>query len=274
MMFDNVISVCARSDLDTWVIASPRIVKFICSAKYTVIVPQEDLQLFRIASSSRYEVLSESLFTDDFLEELIKKVGISNSRLGWYLQQFLKLSALEMLSCGEAALIWDADTVPLKKLTFESGNDIGFYYGSEYHQPYFNAIQGFLGMAKVGNFSFISQCMPCRQKWAQSFFSTIEIRCGRTWQNAIIDCIDFSISAGFSEYESLGTFVMKEFPDEVKMLNRKWQRHGNGIIGSVNNLRYVSNLLALKYDFIAFEKWDPPFSLWKKNRLVRKYLSV
>ena len=54
----------------------------------------------------------------------------------------------------------------------------------------------------------------------------------------------------------IGTYVQNNYLDEIEIINNKWYRNGNSLIGSINNLKYFSRILSLKYDFIAFEKWD------------------
>jgi hypothetical protein len=153
-------------------------------------------------------------------------------------------------------LVWDADTAPIKKLHFSDGRNLRFYTGSENHKPYFDTTNRLLGYGKILNLSWIAQCFPCRGYWIKHFISFIENKHKKNWADCLIDAIDFSVHSSFSEYETLGNFFMKNYPTEVIILKRNWLRNGMKLLGSAKNLKYFIWFLRLKYDFVAFEKWD------------------
>jgi hypothetical protein len=256
MKFENVISPCHGEQISVWKKASKNIIKFIDSENYTVICPQKDLSLFKKNSPLEYKVLSEEVYTSNFINNLSDKSLKSKTKIGWYIQQFLKFNALEEISDDKFALIWEADTIPLKKLTFEKNNKTAFYKGNEFHKPYFDHISTLLGLKKNNNFSYIAQCMPVKGKWFKELIKSIENKNHKNWQDAIIETINFEEHNAFADYEMIGTFVEKNFSNEIEILDNNWQRYGKSIIGSVNNLKYFDKILALKYDFISFEKWD------------------
>lgn len=264
MRFDKVISVCEKKDIEVWKVASEQLIKRIKSKKYIVIVPRSEIGLFRSASPSEYEVVDEKEYTTNFLHRLEIHEKISKSTIGWYIQQFIKLSALSEIDEEEIALIWDADTVPLKNIEFEEDGKIVFYKGNEYHKPYFETIKKILNLEKKNNYSYIAQCMPCKGRWIKSLIEAIE-ESGSEWQEVIINSIDFGQASSFSEYETLGAFIEHHFIDEIEITDQTWHRYGNGLIGSPFNLRYFSKILSKKYDFISFEKWDKPYSYYKKH---------
>lgn len=262
MVFDKVISVCASKDIEVWRIASAQIIEKIKGKKYIVIVPSSEINLFISASPSEYEVVDERKYTSKFLPALKVYEGISKSSIGWYMQQFLKLSALGEIGEDEIALIWDADTVPLKEIEFEKNGRIIFYKGAEYHKPYFDTIKNLLNYEKRNKYSYIAQCIPCKGLWIKSFIEAIE-KNETQWEKQIINSIDFSQASGFSEYETLGTYIEHNFFEQIEITNRRWHRYGNGIIGAPANLRYFSKLLSKRYDFVSFEAWDKPYSFYK-----------
>lgn len=263
MIFDKVISTCSSKDLEVWRVSSPKIIEKIKSKKYIVIVPQSEISLFQSASPSQYEVVDENKYTKNFLYRLESNEKISKSSISWYIQQFLKLSALSEIDEDEIALIWDADTVPLKEIEFEKNGRIIFYKGHEYHKPYFETIKKLLNCGKQNNYSYIAQCIPCKGRWIKSLIEKFE-KNGAQWEQAIINSIDFSQKSSFSEYETLGTFIENNFFDEIQITDQRWQRYGNGIIGAPSNLRYFSKILSTRYDFVSFEAWDNPYSYYKK----------
>lgn len=65
-------------------------------------------------------------------------------RTGWYFQQFLKM-AYALCCEAKAYLVWDGDTLPLRKLTFEENGKYLFNLKEEYHLPYFATMQKLIG---------------------------------------------------------------------------------------------------------------------------------
>lgn len=256
MKFENIISVCHIKHLSVWKKASINIIKYIESENYTVIVPQIHLAIFKKNSPSEYKIISEEKYKPSFNAKLESKSYKSKTNINWYFQQFLKLSALEEISSEKFGLIWDADSVPLKKLIFIKKNKVLFYKSSEFHKPYFDNLETLLKFKKKNNHSFIAQCMPVKGIWFKELLKTIEDLNKKKWQDAIIESIKFEQIKAFSEYEMIGTYVQNNYLDEIEIINNKWYRNGNSLIGSINNLKYFSRILSLKYDFIAFEKWD------------------
>ena len=259
MQLNKVISVCAKRDIYVWQIASRNIIKKIKSEKYIVIVPESEIDIFRAVSPGEYDVISENKYTEKFYAGLLMRAESSSSSVGWYMQQFLKLSALAEIDNEQIALIWDADTVPLKEIQFEKNGKILFYKGNENHKPYFETIKKLLNLDKRNNYSFVAQCIPCKGRWIKALLNEIEEK-GIAWESAIINSIDFTKTSCFSEYETLGTYIEYHFNQEIEITNNKWMRYGTGLIGSVANLKYFSCTLSTRYDFISFEKWDQPYS--------------
>ena len=165
MKFENIISVCNIKHLSVWKKASINIIKYIESENYTVIVPQIHLAIFKKNSPSEYKIISEEKYKPSFNAKLESKSYKSKTNINWYFQQFLKLSALEEISSEKFGLIWDADSVPLKKLIFIKKNKVLFYKSSEFHKPYFDNLETLLKFKKKNNHSFIAQCMPVKGIW-------------------------------------------------------------------------------------------------------------
>lgn len=264
-MLTKVISVCAKKDVVTWATASEFIVRNIEALNYVVVVPDDDVQLFEINSSTKYTVIGESKYTRHFMAHLKSKVSQSNqNRLGWYTQQLIKLSTLTEAQEDDIFLIWDADTVPLKKLHFQRNNLIVHYGSDENHQPYFDFVQKFLQLAKVVPYSFVAQCLAIRGRWALAFFALIEENYKKQWLEALIDNINFDEQSGFSEYETIGTFVTHKFPQEICLIKHRWLRHGAALIGMPDNVKKVwGRILLLPFDFVSFEAWESPYRFFK-----------
>jgi hypothetical protein len=267
---DKVISVCSAKDLPVWAVSASRITKFIDAEKYMVIVPERDLSEFKRFTPQTIEVICEDNYTDSIQQILKSKFNEGNKcRYGWYLQQFIKLSALSEAEPNETYLIWDADTIPLNPLNFTNGDRLKYYKASEHHPPYFNAIDRLLGLERVVNHSFISQCFPIRGKWIHEFVSFVESKHKIPWLEAIIQAIDFQEGSGFSEYETLGTFLSHKYRGNMLFVDDKWLRSGNSLIGGIQNLdNSIAKLMLGSFDYAAFEIWDSP----SKSRLISRGL--
>ena len=254
-----IICVCCKKDSKTWAIASKYIVKNIQAKNYRVYVPDSEVTFFKEISAPPFEIIAESIYTDNFAPILRSRLPANRvDQFGWYLQQFIKLYAVSECSADEIALIWDADTLPLQPLMFiDDENRLLYYKGIEHHQPYFEFIKKLLGLTKVVNFSFITQCFVIKGAWVQDFLRFIEHRHQVSWVQALIDGIDFNEGNGFSEYETLGTFISHHHAKEVQFIDRAWQRFGNSLIGDIAFLEIRSSKKKLmKFDFVSFEKWD------------------
>ena len=255
------ISVCSKKDIETWKVASQNILKHIDAEKYTVIVPDRDIPVFKSESPDSFEVVGESIYVGDTKDLLKTKLSADNQdRVGWFLQQFIKLAALKATNEDDFSLIWDADTVPLKPLSFSTNDGkVRIYNGSEHNLPYFEVIRKLLGMEKIISRSFVAQCIPIKGKWTKDFFNFIEDKHNTNWIDAIIDKIDFSKRIGFSEYETLGTYITHKYPDEFILIDSKWLREGVCYLGSVKNInRFWAKPITRRCDFASFESWDTP----------------
>jgi hypothetical protein len=246
-------------DVQTWRIASGFIVRNIAAKYYKVYVPDDELDLFKSISAKPFQVIGESIYTVNFADEIKARLSkIIMSQFGWYLQQLIKIAAVKDCQPSETVLIWDADTIPLRPLTFvdEQGR-LQYYKGCEYHHPYFETIMRLLQLSKKVRFSFIAQCLVMKAAWVQEFCSEIEARHHASWIIALLDVINFKEGNSFSEYETLGTFISHHHSNEVVYIDRKWLRLGNSSIGHPSFL--TPKLIASKlseYDYASFEKWD------------------
>ncbi|HKJ63400.1 MAG TPA: DUF6492 family protein [Hyphomicrobiales bacterium] len=150
LAIDRVISVCARKHLDVWKFASQSVIENMKAASYEVIVPDTEVAVFKDASPDAYQVSPESLYIGRYRQLLEYMIDQRIERLGWYLQQFIKLAALEHHAQDNLLLIWDADTVPLRKLHFVAPTGKLLYYSSaERHPPYFQTIERLTELRRI-----------------------------------------------------------------------------------------------------------------------------
>ncbi len=245
--------------------AGPQLIALVPASEYWLIVPDDQVQEFVLSSPSEYNIFPESVFIHDFADKFNRFAG-GSPRKGWYLQQLIKLEALNRTRNLDRILIWDADTVPLREISFfDSKGNCRYFFGSEYHLPYFENIDRLMGLDKALPNSFIAQNFPITGSQIEAFFNHIEKRHQKKWWDAVIDSIDFIESSGFSEYETLGTFVSSLDKKPLTMQPGSWSRDGD--------LRWVSRQIRLhkalrsKHDFVAVERWTP--NPWVMSRLQR-----
>ena len=272
---DEVISVCSAKDIDVWTVAAKKIVQFIAAKQYTVIVPDAQVQMFSDVTEAPYQVKPESQFVGDLKVKITQTLTPENQdRVGWYLQQFVKISAVLAHEDRDVALIWDADSVPLKKLEFINSNGQFIYYkGDEYRKSYFDFIERALGLKRTQNFSFIAQSLILKVSWARELTNALAQSAQLPWIDAVLSFLDKSEPAGFAEFETLGTWIWNHHHDEILISERPWYRNGLSLVGNPLKLsQSVWNGLAKSYDFISFEGWDELVGLRKRlKRIVRRY---
>lgn len=256
---DQVVCVCCKRDMQTWKIASAYIARNINARHYKVYVPDAEVQLFQEISAAPFEVIGESIYAEQFAGEIRGRLSENVAgQFGWYLQQFIKIAAVKACKPSDTVLIWDADTIPLKPLTFiDDRGRLKYYQGQEYHHPYFETVMRLLCLSKKVRFSFIAQCFVTKAAWVQEFCADIEARHHRSWFTGLLDAINFNEGNSFSEYETLGTFISHRHSDEIVYIDRKWLRLGNSSIGHPAFLSHklIASDLS-EYDYASFEKWD------------------
>ena len=276
---DEVISVCSIKDIDVWTVAAKHIVQFISAKQYTVIVPDAQVRMFAAVTKAPYQVKPESIFVGNLKEKIAQTLTPENQdRVGWYLQQFVKISAVLAHEDRGVVLIWDADTVPLKRLEFinSSGRFI-CYKGDEYRKSYFDFIERALGLKRTQNFSFIAQSLILKVSWARELTNALAQNAQLPWIDAVLSFLDIAEPAGFAEFETLGTWIWNHHHDEILISERPWYRNGLSLVGNPLKLsQSVWNGLAKSYDFISFEGWDTKVGIrqWIKRQFRKLKIST
>lgn len=279
----RVISVCEAKDIDAWRAASPRIVKYIESVEYHLICPDAQVSDFIKASHPAWEIIGESRFTRDWGHDEIRQQvrGENVFRVGWLLQQFIKINAIihSDLDDGDPVLIWDADTVPLAEIRFvdPASGIIRFYHSRERHEPYFKTINCLLGSGALADKSFIAQCLPVRVGWVRGLVREIERGDEGSCIGKVLESLPGESGSEFSEYETIGTWAFRHHRGEMEFDRRnRWLRSGSSIIsGDLLNVRsrLVLDVLSVVYDFVAFERWKRKLDFGTVCRAVRTRFS-
>ena len=258
MQLDEIISLCCKQDARAWKVASRQLLRRVPAKKYTVIVPDRELDFFRQITPAEFNIDPQSQYAQPFENKFSQMASIKIPNKNWYIQQLIKLAAIDSRPEDAILLLWDGDTVPLKPLYFISKNQkLRYYVGTEFHVPYFDTINCLLGLPKKIQHSFISQCFPIKVLWFKQFCLLTEKKYGKPWWEAIIESINFNIPNSFSEYETLGTFITHHYPNEIELNHRRWHRLGHSLIGDVELIKTTSAKKKLdSFDYVSFEKWD------------------
>lgn len=253
----NIFCTCIGKDIPVWKKTAGYLIQNIDAHAYHVIVPQNELTKFKRITPFEIEVIPENELIDFYTVKNVESALYHKWRSGWYFQQFLKIYSLLHGNDEDINLIWDADTIPLKKISFvDQHGRLTYYTGSEHHAPYFDQIKRSLGIEKKVQYSFIAQCFPAKSYWVKKYIAALEKHNECQWIEAILKNITQSETSGFSEYESMGTYFSHEFSEQMAITHGKWQRHGNKTIGISKFTNKDALLLSTEFDFISFESWD------------------
>ena len=184
---------------------------------------------------------TQFMFSKSEISAIIK----NSSRVGWYLQQLLKLYAGFCIpDLLENYLVIDSDTFFLKPTLFLKDDQPIFTTGSEYHFPYFDhMIKLHPNLKKVIKSSGIAHHMVFNKKRVQSLFSLVENfhkREGDFWK-IFLENIDprFIQNSGASEYEIYFSFNLLYFPNLLHVRNLNWV-NSNSINSKNKQCDYVS----------------------------------
>jgi hypothetical protein len=254
----KVVSVCIRRDLKVWQVSAPRILENIEAKEYELIVPTCDTKYFEKVTSKSFLIKNdEDYICPKYRAKLTELLAQRNEfSPNWLIQQFLKIMAISDGVKGDIALIWDSDTVPLCKLSFvdDDSGRLYYYHSDEYHSPYFDTTKRLLGIDRIAPYSFIAQCIPVYVEWVKLMLEEIEKNCNLPWMEAI--CTSISGAGNqFSEYETLGNFILSYFPEFVIFHDNKWERRGGKYFKTHQKLLNLEKRF-LGFDYVALESQD------------------
>jgi hypothetical protein len=261
----RVISVCEKRDIDVWKIASRAVARHIPADEFHLLCPDSQVGEFAAVTHKAWKILGESSYSENCGLVMIRErvSGANRGRENWLFQQFLKINAALMSGLGddEVMLIWDADTIPMKRLTF-SNSERGCllcYAGREVHAPYFETMGRLLGFGKVCAPSFIAQCLPLRVGWVRGMVREIEQRHGIPYTEAVLSVLPGVSGSEFSEYETIGNWVATRFPGALEFRESgRWLRDGRFFAGAASGSFRGGCAFALLrpfFDYAAMEKW-------------------
>ena len=192
-------------------------------------------------------------------------------RSGWFLQQFIKMAfSLSPYCKCDYYLSWDADTIPLRRLSFFRDEHPLFSQKQERHIPYFETLFNLLHLKPFNDFSFITEHMVFKTSIMKSLIDEISnshIK-GENWVQKIINATNPQAHNPFSEFETYGNYCMTHYSGVYELRQLNTFRKGGYIAG-----RFISDkklrFLAFDLDTISFELGDYP--LFPLNILCYMY---
>ncbi len=195
--------------------------------KFYIICQNKDFSLFTSTFDfenckivNEDEILSLKDFRNIFIN-LSKNLTYKEEfeqRLTWYYQQVLKLSfAIDFIyKSKEKIVIWDADTIILKKINFFNGN-VSNNFGTvfEFHKPYYLTTKRIFGILPLVFISSLTQFISISlednytlNKRLNSFIKKNSLNTSEWISNIVLKSIfdEHKIYNGsmFSEYELIG----------------------------------------------------------------------
>ena len=230
-----------------------------------IIIGNEEV-LKLLPKDERIPFINEELLINfDLLKRIIiNRTGSEEAgrRTGWYVQQFIKM-AYSRICDNEYYLLWDSDTIPLKRIEFYGTEHPYIDCKTEYHEPYFITIEKlFPGMKKCIDGSFISEHMlinaPIMREMIDNIESNDELK-GKSFEEKILNAIpiEFLANSGFSEFETYGTYVSIKYPKLYCLRKWKSMRYGGFFFNGINNMTENNvKWLSKSYDAVSFEKGD------------------
>jgi len=240
-----------------------------------IITKAENFNTFQIAFKDDVTLVDEDDIvpgmTLNKVKDFLTSKKAKEKRAGWYFQQFLKLGISKSNKISGLYLVWDADCVVLKPISFVSNDKkVLFDTTKEHHQPYFDIIDRLIGIKKQVNHSFISEHLVFDKKIVSDLLDKIENRDESEWWIKILNTVDSEMLSysGFSEYELYGNFVAKYYPEHYRIRKLRKTRNGARLLGMTPSSSALK-LFSSVFDYISFEEWQT-----KHKPLPVRYLNI
>jgi len=185
---------------------------------------------------------------------------------GWYIQQFIKIAYA--FHCRENFyMVWDADTIPLRRIEFFNENDTPYLtLKKEYHKCYFDTCNRLIGINKQINESFISEHMLIKVDIIKELILKIEMNKslnGEYFWKKIIHAASFSDHfQSFSEFETIGSYIKAYYSDQYALRRLHTLRTCEVYIKK-SNINKMQKWISKDFDMVSFE------GLYDSNKYTR-----
>lgn len=281
----NVVCPLAEKDVDSYYRGIDNLEKYLEAKKFVVIGNSKVKKKIEKVGDKRIEYVDENQFVSyNEIKAIIANISNNDEfclkRTGWYLQQFLKFS-YSLICKDEYYILWDADTIPIRKHEMHAGNKLIFDMKTEHHEPYFETFAKlFPQYTKRSSFSYISEHMIVKNSIMRELIVELANTkiSGQTWYEKVLNAISVKSlpASGFSDYETYGLFCLNKYPDLY--VERKWDslRPASSYFDFDKMRECDYEWLAKDYDALSFEanrkvKWYMNFIC--RNRFIQRRYS-
>ena len=162
-----------------------------------------------------------------FNKNIISNYLGQNDRIGWYLQQLIKLySGFVIKGLLNNYLVIDADTYFLKFTTFFKNRLPLYNIGSEYHLPYFEHMYKLHPtLCKQTNYSGICHHMMFQTNIIAELFKLVENQHNEFFYICFLKCINNKdiLGSGASEYEIYFNYLHIYNKNTFLIRELKWE---------------------------------------------------
>jgi len=196
--------------------------------------------------------------TYEKVDKLVKnKYGKSYSG-GWFFQQFLKISFAQTKYAKTYYLAWDADTIPINKITFFAEDKILINPKKEYNKSYFIMIKKLLNIDRQVDYSFISEHLMINTSIMNEMIQKISSRLDGepSIYDRILSFLQKDNFNCFSEYETYGNYMALYHPNKFKLRELRTFRTCAKFYGRNLNKEDDIKDLRLDFDSISLELRD------------------
>lgn len=183
--------------------------------------------------------INENIFP--FTIDTVSKIHGKLDRNGWYLQQLLKLYALNTIpGILDKCLVIDSDTFFLKPTVFMNHGNCLYNYGTEYHVPYFeHMIKLDPQLIKVDpHKSGICHHMMFEKIYLDELMHKIEQRHKDTFYNVFLNMVTEHNASGASEYEIYFNYMLQNHSRKIEIRSLNWTNTDHLIVNS--DFDYIS----------------------------------
>jgi len=266
----QIFTTCKGRDLPILEITARKIWQMLPCRTLYVVAPGHDCPAIRKSLGSSATVIPEDDFIPTMTIARLKQLPIPNfpQAAGWYFQQLLKLQIAYFDPAEDYYLIWDADTVPLKPMTFfDADGKMLLTKAAEHHASYFETYRNLFGTGAGREFSMIAQHMVVQKSIAREMLARIEQRVEGTdtWPWKIMRSLPRTGDNLFSEYETYGHYIKNHHPDRVRFIDRQWRREAGSNQGCALPTEADQKSLARDYEYAAFERASSGWRLWGRR---------
>ena len=215
------------------------------------------------------EIVDEAELFDDGLTKFYVEAKLKKEfpellwRSGWLFQQFIKMGcAYAIPNLSDYYLVVDADVVFLREVCFFHDERMLLAKSDEFHQPYFDFYERFLGESSDSKTSFVAHHMLICKSIMLELLHNIEGRFNKSWYDAVIDNIDGNNTLMFSEYETYGHYCESHYPDKLTVRRlRNIQRF---------KMRSLLKILLNQADYVTIHNYKKPENNPKTNPHIYK----